>query len=103
MFINTFCRCTKTKPPTQISLYLLEQSTCVYTLTVEGSFICPLLGNLDRHGMFQLGDGARLFDKPRTDSSSYSKSGQPQAKSGSASGQSQTQSGSASGQKAAKG
>jgi hypothetical protein len=44
----------KSKSPSQISLYLTEHSVCAYTLTVEGRFVCPLLEELDDHGLFQI-------------------------------------------------
>jgi endoplasmic reticulum lectin 1 len=72
----------KGKSPSQISLYLTEQSVCVYTLTVEGQFICPLLETLDDHGLFQVQHTASssLFneglplDHPRSDETHDSES-----------------------------
>ena len=86
-------RCSrKGKSPSQISLYLTEQSVCVYTLTVEGQFICPLLETLDDHGLFQVQHTASssLFieglplDDPRSDETHDSES-----ETGTESGQSQ--------------
>ena len=96
MTTHTPCRCAKSKPPSQISLYLLEQSVCVYQLTVEGQFICPLLSELDDHGLFQVHENTRLFDpSPQADSISDDVD---QSHSSSTSKQSQSQSGSTLGQ-----
>lgn len=60
---------------------------CVYTLTVEGQFICRLLPQLDEYGLFQIGDSDSLFEKQtQADSSSDQVL---QSLSGSESGQSQ--------------
>ena len=47
-FIN---RCLKTSKSSQISLYLEEPTTCSYILTVEGTFVCPLLDTTDEYGI----------------------------------------------------
>ena len=79
-------RCSKTKSPSQISLYLMEQSVCVYIMTVEGSFLCPLLSEVDEHGMFQIEETTKMFEQTETADSS---SEVTQSQSGSVSGQSQ--------------
>ena len=38
--------------PRSPSKYLMEQSVCVYLLTVDGQFICPLMSELDDNGLF---------------------------------------------------
>lgn len=86
MICCSFSRCSKTKSPSQISLYLMEQSVCVYIMTVEGSFLCPLLSEVDEHGMFQIEETTKLFEQAQTADSS---SEVIQSKSGSVSGQSQ--------------
>ena len=47
-----FHRCLTKATPSQISLYLEEPAPCTYILTVEGSFICPLLETVDEFGIF---------------------------------------------------
>ena len=44
---------------------------CAYLLTVEGQFICPLLSEVDDHGLFHVQESMRLFDPlPLSDSGS---------------------------------
>ena len=45
-------RCLKTGKQSQVSLYLEEQTTCSYSLTVEGMFVCSLLDHIDSTGVF---------------------------------------------------
>ena len=47
-------RCVKSAKPSQISLYLEEPTTCTYSLTVEGAFVCTLLAHTDEYGIFDL-------------------------------------------------
>jgi endoplasmic reticulum lectin 1 len=80
-------KCSKRgKSLSQISIHLTEQTLCTYVLTVEGHFVCPLLEDLDDHGLFHLREPARLFEKtgPAHSSSSEqshsgTESGPPQA------------------------
>lgn len=47
-------RCSKSSRPSQISIFLEEPTTCNYILTMEASFLCPLLQDTDEFGGLRL-------------------------------------------------
>lgn len=53
-------RCSESASVSQISLFLEEPTTCNYVLTVEATFLCPLLHNTDEFGLFSWSRGAGL-------------------------------------------
>lgn len=52
MCVFAVFRCSKSARASQISLFLEEPTTCNYILTVEASFLCPLLHSTDDMGLF---------------------------------------------------
>ena len=47
-------RCVKTTKASQVTIFLEEPTTCSYTLTVEASFLCPLLEKTNDIGLIVL-------------------------------------------------
>ena len=50
-----------------MTIFLEEPSTCSYTLTVEATFLCPLLESTNEIGLIQLSDTATLQTEPPVD------------------------------------
>lgn len=59
-------KCVDNPSPSAIAVYLLEPKTCVYTLGVESSLLCPLLKQSDDYGLFDVNEFVSLAEKEKS-------------------------------------